>query len=117
MTRFRLFIVLLIMSTVCFPQHIESEHRIRKSQFSPVNIDLMSLGSKTNKIRYYKEVDSLETTYILKFKMARLNYSLTFDDTGKLKNSGFRVNEIDIPEETFQKSKSILNRFLWEIQN
>ena len=25
-------------------------------------------GIKTNKMRYYKEVDSLETTYILKFK-------------------------------------------------
>ena len=109
MTKFRLFIVLLFMSTVCFPQHIEREHRIRKSQFPPVNIDLMSLDSKTNKIRYYKEVDSLETTYILKFKMARLNYSLSFDDNGKLNISGFRVNEIDIPEETFQKIKAYLS--------
>jgi hypothetical protein len=96
------------MSTVCFPQHIEREHRIRKSQFPTVNIDLAFNGYKTNNIRYYKEVDSLATTYILKFKMARLNYFLSFDDTGKLKISGFRVNEIDIPEEAFQKIKAYL---------
>jgi len=41
--------------------------------------------------------------------MARLNYSLILDDTGKLKISGFRVNEIDIPEETFQKIKVSLS--------
>jgi hypothetical protein len=108
MTRYSLFILLLFMGTVCFPQHIEREHRIRKSQFPPVNIGLMFDGSMTNKIRYYKEVDSLETTYILKFKMARLNYLLSFDDAGKLKISGFQVNEIDIPEESFQKIKAYL---------
>lgn len=97
------------MGTVCFPQHIEREHRIRKSQFPSVNIGLIFDGSMTNKIRYYKEVDSLETTYILKFKMARLNYLLSFDDAGKLKISGFRVKEIDIPEETFQKIRAYLN--------
>ena len=97
------------MSTVCFPQHIEREHRIRKSQFPAVNIGLMFNVSKTSKIRYYKEVDSLETTYILKFKMDRLNYLLSFDDTGKLKISGFKVNEIDVPEETFQKIKAYLS--------
>ncbi len=109
MTRFRLFIVLLFLGAVCFSQQIEREHRIRKSQFPPVNIGLMLNVSKTNKMRYYKEVDSLETTYILKFKMARLNYLLSFDDIGKLKISGFRVNEIDIPEETVQKIKAYLS--------
>lgn len=96
------------MGTVCFPQHIEREHRIRKSQFPTVDFGTMFNGIKTNKMRYYKEVDSLKTTYILKFKMARLNYSLSFDDTGKLIKSGFLVNEIDIPEETFQKIKTYL---------
>jgi len=62
----------------------------------------MLIGSKIHKKRYYKEVDSLVTTYILKFKMDRLNYLLSFDDSGKLKISGFRVNEIDVPEEIFQ---------------
>ncbi len=97
------------MGTVCFSQQIEREHRIRKSQFPPANIGLMLNGSKTNKMRYYKEVDSLGTTYILKFKMARLNYFLSFDDFGKLKISGFRVKEVDIPEETVQKIKAYLS--------
>ena len=97
------------MGTVCFSQQIEREHRIRKSQFPPVNIGLMLKNSKNNKLRYYKEVDSLETTYILKFKMARLNYLLSFDDIGKLKISGFLVNEIDMPEETVQKIKAYLS--------
>ena len=97
------------MSTVCFPQNIEREHRIRKSQFPTLQTDLMKIGPKIYKKRYYKEIDSLVTTYILKFKMARLNYSLSFDDTGKLNISGFRVNEIDVPEETFQKIKAYLS--------
>jgi hypothetical protein len=97
------------MGTVCFPQHIEREHRIRKSQFPTLQTNLLILGPKINKKRYYKEIDSLVTTYILKFKMARLNYSLSFDDNGKLNISGFRVNEIDIPEETFQKIKAYLS--------
>ncbi len=109
MTRFKLFIVLLFIGAVCFSQQIEREHRIRKSQFPQVNIGLMLNGSKTNKMRYYKEVDSLETTYILKFKMARLNYLLSYDDDGKLKISSFRVKEIDIPEETFQKIKAYIS--------
>jgi len=97
------------MGTVCFSQQIEREHRIKKSQFPPVNIGLMLNGFKTNKMSYYKEVDSLETTYILKFKMVRLNYILSFDDIGKLKIPGFLVNEIDIPEETIQKINAYLS--------
>ena len=109
MMKFRFFMLLLFIGTACFPQHIEREHRIRKSQFPTVDFGTMFNGIKTKKMRYYKEVDSLETTYILKFKIDLLNYSLSFDDNGKLTKSGFLVNEIDIPEETFQKINAYLS--------
>lgn len=87
----------------------EREYRIRKSQFPTLAVDSTLIGHKINKKRYYKEVDSLGPTYILKFKKGRLHYHISFDDSGNLKNSGFRVNEIDLPDETLQEIKRYLS--------
>lgn len=87
----------------------EREHRIRKSQFPTAQLDSFVVGYKIKQKRYYKEIDSLQTTYFFKFKKDRLHYFLSYDDTGKMIKSGFRVNEIDIPEETYQKIESYLS--------
>ena len=41
--------------------------------------------------------------------MIRLHYYLYFDDKGNLISSGFRIHEIDVPEEIFQKTISQLS--------
>lgn len=87
----------------------EREHRIRKSQFPTMQLDSMIVDLKIRQKRYYKEVDSFGTTYFLKFKKDRLHYFLSFDEAGNLVNSGFRVTEIDIPEETYQEIKEYLS--------
>jgi len=110
MMRFRIYILMFFISTVGLSQHIEREHRIRKSQFPALQKDLMNPEQKKfKKVRYYKEVDSVETIYLLKFRRDRLHYFLSYDDNGKLKNSGFRIKEIDIPEDTVKKIESYLS--------
>ncbi len=110
MMKFRILLLLFFAASFCFSQQIEREHRIRKSQFPTTQTDLMILGPKKfRKKRAYKEVDSMATTYTLKFKMDNLHYFFSYDDNGKLKNSGFRIKEIDIPEETVEKIKAYLS--------
>jgi len=107
--KYSLFVYIFLISTFCFSQHIEREHRIRKSQFPTLQKDVMILEQKKfKKVRYYKEVDSVETTYLIKFKRDRLHYFLAYDPNGKLINSGFRIKEIDIPEDTVEKIKAVL---------
>lgn len=79
----------------------EREYRIRKSQFPVLQSDSILNGHDLKRKRFYKEIDSLGTNYILKFKKDRLHYTLSFDKDGTLKKSGFRVNEVDIPDEAF----------------
>ena len=79
----------------------EREFRIKKSQFPVLQSDSIWDGPNLKRKRYYKEIDSLGTNYILKFKKDRLHYALSFDKDGTLKKTGFRVNEVDIPDETF----------------
>ncbi|NNK75386.1 MAG: hypothetical protein HKP42_04905 [Maribacter sp.] len=107
--KYRLFVFTFYICTVCFSQHIEREHRIRKNQFPSLQKDAMLFVQETKQVRYYKEVDSLETTYLIKFKRDRLHYFLAYDANGKLKNSGFRIKEIDIPEDTAKKIKAYLS--------
>lgn len=110
MMKFRTLLLLLFVGSICFSQQIEREHRIRKSQIPTLQTDLMILvPKKIHKKRAYKEVDSMTTTYTLKFKMDNLHYFFSYDDNGKLKISGFRIKEIDIPEETVKKIKAYLS--------
>jgi len=101
--------MLFLGTLLCHGQEkYEREFRIKKSQFPEFKVDSMLADQNIKRKRFYKEVDSLGSSYILKFKKNRLHYYLTFDDSGKLKNSGFRIHEIDFPEETMQEIKIYL---------
>lgn len=103
-------LVFLLMGCLAFSQgQLEREHRIRKSQFPPLQMDLVVMGPDMKKIRYYKEVDSTKTTYSVKFKQDRLHYHIDYDAGGNLINSGFRVKEVDIPEDSYANMKAYLN--------
>ncbi len=110
MARYNLLILFFCLGGFAFSQdRPEREHRIRKSQFPTIQDNVPLIGKDMKRTRYYKEVDSSDTTYSLKFKLDRLNYHLDYDLEGGLKNSGFRVKEIDIPSETFENIKKYLN--------
>ncbi len=110
MARYNLLVLLLWVGTFVFSQdRPEREHRIRKSQFPAIQDNMPLIGKEPKRTRYYKEVDGSETTYSFKFRLDRLYYHLDYDPEGDLKNSGFRVKEIDIPSETFENIKKYLN--------
>tara|TARA_R110002167_G_scaffold261316_11_gene467813 strand:+ start:427 stop:1026 length:600 start_codon:yes stop_codon:yes gene_type:complete len=79
----------------------EREHRILKSQFPTLVTDHLDLRTEIKKLRYFKTVDSTETTYTRKFKKDRLYYHIDYDGSGNLIGSGFRVKEVDIPSDTY----------------
>lgn len=108
--KYSVFLIFLFLHGLTFAQdNPEREHRIKKSQFPVLQTDDSALGSKIKTRRYYKEVDSSQTTYSIKFKKDKLHYHLNYDAAGNLINSGFRVKEIDIPEETYTTIKSYLS--------
>ncbi len=110
MMRFSFFLILFSLGFLCFSQNEqEREHRIKKSQFPSEAVDFFTENIKeVKKIRYYKEVDTAQTTYSVKFKKDRLNYHIVFDKKNTLQTIGFRVKEIDLPSDTYLKIESYL---------
>ena len=93
----------------CFSQtKLEREHRIKKAQFPSLESDIMILGNIRN-LKYYKEVDSSNTTYTLKFRKGRMHYHIDYNEKGTLQNTGFTVKEVDIPMETYARISAVLN--------
>jgi hypothetical protein len=98
----------LIIGPNCFAQtKLEREHRIKKSQFPSMESDIMILG-KVKNLKYYKEVDSSHTTYIMKFRQKKIHYHIEYNEKGVLQNTGFMVKEVDIPTDTYTKISSVL---------
>lgn len=110
MMRCNILVVFLLLGCITFAQdQQEREHRIKKSQFPNLETNFKVIGAKMKKVRYYREVDSSKTTFAIKFKMDRLHYHINYDASGNLLNSGFRVKEIDVPQETYVKMKTYLS--------
>src|SRR5690606_19077222 len=101
--------LLLMLGPKCFSQtKLEREHRIKKAQFPSLESDIMILGNIRN-LKYYKEVDSSNTTYTLKFRKGRMHYHIDYNEKGTLQNTGFKVKEVDIPMETYARISAVLN--------
>ena len=95
----------------------EREFRIRKEQFPSECLDEVSpYLSGAKKLRFYKEIDSSQYRYRLKFKMDRLFYQVDFDQKGGLDAISIDIKPLDIPDasweaiqkhlgETFEKYK------------
>lgn len=106
----KVMILVFCGTLICQGQdNYEREFRIKKSQFPDIPLDSSLAGHNIKRKRFYKEVDSLGSTYILKFKKNRLHYNLRFNESGELLNSGFKINEIDVPDETLQEIKRLLS--------
>lgn len=87
----------------------EREFRIRKAQF-PESAYTAVKGylNKTRRIRFYKEIDSSEQRFEIKFKKDRLHYSIEFDKNAKLEDVEIRVKEIDLPNASYSAIVSFL---------
>ncbi|WP_339707264.1 hypothetical protein [uncultured Kriegella sp.] len=112
---FLLLLLFLANMTVFGQNGVEGEHRIKKVQFPSISIDTLfkTVGrSELTRVRYYKTVDTVRTSYTLKFKMQRLHYQMHFDANGNLLKVGFGVKEVDVPSDTYAAMRGYLqNRF------
>lgn len=100
------FLLLAIYSSGLAQIRPEREHRIKRSQFPMVATGTVPQEAKN--IKYYKEVDSSNTTYILKFRLKKMDYHLDLDKLGQIQQIGFKVKEVDIPQDTYAQIGSFL---------
>jgi len=108
--------ILFILVFFCCIQGVaqakyEREHRIKKSQFPEKAHTLIANEiTKVKRLRYYKETDSVKTSFEAKFKKDRLHYGMEFDEDGILEDVEILIKEIDVPNDTFTSIKNYLNR-------
>ncbi len=89
----------------------EREHRIKKNQFPQTAHDLIANEiTKVKRLRFYRETDSVQTSFKAKFKKDRLRYSMGFDSEGILEDVEILIKEIDVPNDTFTSIESYLNQ-------
>lgn len=101
-------VLLMMLGPTCFSQtKLEREHRNKKAQFPSLESDIMILGNVKN-LKYYKEVDSSRTIFIMKFRQNKIQYHIDFNDKGVLQNTGFMVKEVDIPSDTYAQIEAYL---------
>ncbi len=87
----------------------EREYRIRKSQFPEKARKLMEpYTDSARRIRYYREVDSNRSSYEMKFKLARLHYSVEFDPEGQLEDVEVTIKPVDLPDSSWKAIKDDL---------
>ncbi|MBU3028138.1 hypothetical protein [Zobellia galactanivorans] len=82
----------------------EREHRIRKSQFPEKA--LMGIEEKlenARQIRFYKEIDSNEVSYKVKFKKDRLRYGIKFNNDSNIEDIEFEIKPVDIPNDSYSQ--------------
>jgi len=103
---------ILIMTPSLFSQKKqEREFRILASQF-PVEAHKLieSELEDVKRLRFYKEIDGEKESYEAKFKKDRLWYSIEFNKIGVLEDVEITIKAIDVPEDTFDKITSYLNK-------
>ncbi|MFS4468724.1 hypothetical protein [Maribacter sp. 2210JD10-5] len=110
---FKLFLVFfLCCASLAIAQNkYEREFRIRKSQFPEKAIALIKEkleGAK--RLKFYKEIDSLKSSFEAKFKKDRLWYSVEFDENGVLEDIEILIKPIDVPTDTFGEIENFLKR-------
>ncbi|SIS40899.1 hypothetical protein SAMN05421766_101639 [Zobellia uliginosa] len=89
----------------------EREHRIRKSQFPEK--PLLTIEKKVEdarQMRFYKEIDSNEVSYKVKFKKDRLRYGIKFNNDSKIEGIEFEIKPVDIPNDSYSQIIAYLEK-------
>ncbi len=88
----------------------EREFRIKKSQFPEASFQTAApYLDGVRKLRFYKEIDSSNQRFKMKFKRDKLYYSLEFSDQDALEAIEILIESIDIPEDSFNAMQAYLN--------
>ncbi|KQC30931.1 hypothetical protein [Flagellimonas eckloniae] len=111
------FLALLFCSSIWSQNKYEQEYRISQTEFPSNAYELISEQLKSSKrVRYYKEIDSIKKSFEVKFKKGRLHYSIEFDEHGKLEDVEFKIKEIDIPDDSWEKISDYLNKSFQKVR-
>ena len=99
-----IFLMLLFLGVTGLSQvKSEREFRIKKSQFPVTTLEkAQPYLEGVRRLRFYKEIDAGRVSYEIKFKKARLHYSVEYSDTGELEDIEMRIRPVDIPEESWK---------------
>lgn len=90
----------------------EREYRIVRSQFpQKAHQYLADNLSGIRKTRFYKEVDSTGDNFTARFKRDRLDYDIEFDPDGDVRHIAFRVQQVDLPGESWDSITSYLTAY------
>ncbi|WP_231555176.1 hypothetical protein [Cellulophaga sp. Hel_I_12] len=106
MMKFKFLGVLFFLVTITTTAQVkyEREFRIKKSQFPAIAHQVLKNNLQgAKRLKFYKEIDSTNISYEAKFKKSRLWYSIEFNKEGVLEDIEITINEVDIPNETFDK--------------
>lgn len=106
MMKFRAVCILFVFSGL-YPLwgqvKYEREFRIRKEQFPEVALEMMEPHmDDVRRLRFYKEIDSNRSSYELKFKKARLHYSVEFNPEGVLEDVEVQIKPVDLPDSSWE---------------
>jgi len=107
-----LFFIASITLSPCFGQtKYEREFRILKKQFPENALEYISEEIKgAKRVRFYKETDSAKISFEAKFKKGKLDYSVEFDQNGKLEDVEISIKQVDIPNATWGNIQNYLVR-------
>lgn len=80
----------------------EMEFKIRRTELpAQAHMHLQPYLHDAKRLRYYKEIDGDKESFEVKFKKRRLHYSVEFDNSGVLEDVEFKIQSVDIPEESW----------------
>ena len=65
--------------------------------------------NEVRKLRFYKEIDSSQSRYKIKFKRDKLQYTLDFNSANELKAIAMRIEPVDIPNDSYSAIKAHLS--------
>jgi hypothetical protein len=105
MKKYNFILVLIIVFSsfsIKAQEKYEREYRIRKKEFPIKALQLIDTKlDDARKIKYYKEIDSSITSFEVKFKKARLWYSIEFDTNGNLEDVEIKIKSVDMPNDSY----------------
>lgn len=99
------FLFILLYTFGSFAQHkYEREYRIKKDQFPTVAKALLDANvNGIKRLKFYKETDSIKSSYEAKFKKDKLWYSIEFDVDGVLEDIEITIEPLDIPSDVLAR--------------
>ncbi|MEM6720781.1 MAG: hypothetical protein AAF611_15735 [Bacteroidota bacterium] len=90
----------------------EKESRIEQKAFPQKALELLenTLPKNVKKLKYYKEQDSLKSSYETKLKFKKQKYSIEFSEEGILEDVEVTIKKKQIPPKTLKKIENHLGK-------